>query len=89
MTGPEAAGKQMKPPKHPAVRDGRGARNDHAAPNMPKKELDKQLDEGLKETFPASDPVAVAQTTAAGAGRPAGRTNQAPPDTRAKTRNRP
>jgi hypothetical protein len=76
MTGTESARKQMKPPKHPAPR------NDHAAPNLPKEELDRELDEGLKETFPASDPVAVAQTTAAGAGRPAGRTNQAPPKTR-------
>jgi len=82
MTGTEGARKQMKPPKDPASRDGRGARSDHAARNLPKEELDRELDEGLKDTFPASDPVAVAQTTTAGSGRPAGRTNQAPPKKR-------
>jgi hypothetical protein len=82
MTGSEGAHKQAKPPKRPEAREGRGAKHDHAAPNLPKEELDKELDEGLKETFPASDPVAVSQTTAAGSGRPAGKTNQAPPKKR-------
>ena len=30
-------------------------------PNSLKKKLDKQLDQGLKDTFPASDPVSIAQ----------------------------
>jgi hypothetical protein len=42
-----------------------------------KAELDAELDEGLKETFPASDPVAATSTTRTG--RPAGRTNSRPP----------
>jgi hypothetical protein len=40
-------------------------------------ELDEELSEGLKETFPASDPVAVTSTTHPG--RPSGRANQKPP----------
>ncbi|OJU36175.1 MAG: hypothetical protein BGN94_20955 [Rhizobiales bacterium 68-8] len=43
-------------------------------------ELDRELDEGLKETFPASDPVAVTSTTRMG--RPAGKANQKPPSRR-------
>jgi hypothetical protein len=42
-----------------------------------KEELDAELDEGLEETFPASDPVAVTGTTTPG--RPAGKTNSKPP----------
>lgn len=42
-----------------------------------REELDEELAEGLKETFPASDPVAATSTTRAG--RPAGRSNQKPP----------
>lgn len=42
-----------------------------------KAELDQELNEGLKETFPASDPVAATSTTRTG--RPAGRTNSKPP----------
>lgn len=40
-------------------------------------ELDEELERGLKETFPASDPVSVTSTTRMG--RPAGRLNQKPP----------
>jgi len=36
-------------------------------------ELQKELDEALKETFPASDPVAVGKVTAERPDRPAGR----------------
>lgn len=43
-----------------------------------KEELDAELEEGLKETFPASDPVAVTNTTTSG--RPAGPANHKPPD---------
>ena len=43
-------------------------------------ELDRELDEGLKETFPASDPVSVTSTTTPG--RPAGKANQKPPSRR-------
>lgn len=43
-------------------------------------ELDRELNEGLKETFPASDPVAVTSTTRMG--RPAGKANQKPPSRR-------
>lgn len=42
-----------------------------------REELDAELDEGLRETFPASDPVSVTGTTTPG--RPAGRPNQKPP----------
>lgn len=42
-----------------------------------KEELDAELQEGLEETFPASDPVAATGTTRAG--RPAGATNRKPP----------
>lgn len=42
-----------------------------------KEELDAELQEGLEETFPASDPVAATGTTRAG--RPAGPTNRKPP----------
>lgn len=42
-----------------------------------KAELDQELNEGLKETFPASDPVSATSTTRTG--RPAGRANQKPP----------
>lgn len=69
--------KQAKPPKSIGEREGRGARHDDASRNMSKEELDRELDEGLEDTFPASDPVSVAQTTTSG--RPAGNTNQPPP----------
>jgi len=56
-------------------------------PETPKKKaLDKKLDEGLEETFPASDPVAVTNTTTPGSPdkppRAAGKTNQRPPKER-------
>lgn len=41
------------------------------------KELDQQLDEALKATFPASDPVAVGHTTGTESSRPPHR--QTPP----------
>lgn len=40
-------------------------------------ELDEELERGLKETFPASDPVSATSTTRMG--RPAGKANQKPP----------
>lgn len=39
----------------------------------PKAELDEQLDEALEETFPASDPVAIGDATAAKPDRPVDR----------------
>ncbi len=42
-----------------------------------KEELDAELEEGLEETFPASDAVAATITTHAG--RPAGPANRKPP----------
>ena len=42
-----------------------------------KDELDAELQEGLEETFPASDPVSATRTSRPG--RPAGRANQKPP----------
>ena len=42
-----------------------------------KEELDAELEEGLEETFPASDPVSVTSTTTPG--RPAGPANGKPP----------
>lgn len=49
----------------------------HPAAKLTKSEEDKRLEEGLEETFPASDPVSV--TTTGNAKRPAGKTNQRPP----------
>jgi len=57
-----------KPPKEPKK---------HPAARLSKSEEDARLEEGLEETFPASDPVSV--TTTGGAKRPAGETNQRPP----------
>lgn len=45
-----------------------------------REELDEELAEGLKGTFPASDPVSVTGTTIPG--RPAGKANQKPPPSR-------
>ena len=42
-----------------------------------KEELDAELEEGLEETFPASDSVSVTSTTTPG--RPAGPANHKPP----------
>ncbi|MBX3530048.1 MAG: hypothetical protein KF849_05550 [Rhizobiaceae bacterium] len=52
-------------------------RIDDPSQEATREELDEELVEGLKETFPASDPVAATSTTRTG--RPAGRTNQKPP----------
>ncbi|WBT40480.1 hypothetical protein [Hyphomicrobium sp. DMF-1] len=40
---------------------------------LPKAELESQLDEALKDTFPASDPVSVGDVTADKPDRPFGR----------------
>ena len=40
---------------------------------LPKAELESQLDEALKDTFPASDPVSVGDVTADKPDRPIGR----------------
>lgn len=82
MTAIESARGETPAPESAVARGGRGAGNDHATRNLTKDELDRELDEGLVETFPASDPVAVSQTTAAGSGHRAGATNKAPPTTR-------
>ena len=42
-------------------------------PKQPSPELDKELDEALKATFPASDPVAVGETTSTRPDRPLNR----------------
>lgn len=69
---PRKSGK--KPPESPRAGDPYAADpSDH----LSKEELDRELDEGLKETFPASDPVAVTQTNRPG--RPAGPANRKPP----------
>ena len=49
----------------------------HPAAKLTKSEEDKRLEEGLEETFPASDQVSV--TTTGNAKRPAGKTNERPP----------
>jgi hypothetical protein len=38
------------------------ATHDHDLPENSKENLDRKLDEGVEETFPASDPVAVTIT---------------------------
>ena len=50
-------------PLHTPVRGAEGDPSDHKS----KKELDEELDSGLEDTFPASDPVSVSQTTTTGA----------------------
>lgn len=47
---------------------------------LTREELDSELDEGLKGTFPASDPVSVTGTTTTG--RPPGPVNRKPPSRR-------
>jgi hypothetical protein len=42
-------------------------------PKKPSPDLDKELDEALKATFPASDPVAVGETTSTQPDRPLNR----------------
>lgn len=58
---------------------GRGADKDHAR-NLTEKEKDEELEKGLEDTFPASDPISVTQKVTSG--RPAGKANQAPPKNR-------
>lgn len=66
-----------KPPATPAKdRGGRGPDGD-ASRGLSEREKEEELDEGLKDTFPASDPVSITQKVKSG--RPAGDTNQAPP----------
>lgn len=64
-----------KPPKKREKRVDPGIADPSLAAS--KAELDEELVEGLKETFPASDPVSATSTTRTG--RPAGRSNQKPP----------
>lgn len=47
------------------------------ADQLSRSEKEEQLEEGLEDTFPASDPVSVTRTTKPGA--PSGKTNQKPP----------
>lgn len=63
-----------KPPDSPRGGDPYA---DDPSDNLSKEELDRELDEGLQETFPASDPVSVTQTNRPG--RPAGPANRRPP----------
>lgn len=75
-------------PANDGGRRGRDPKVGQSPKAASKEELDKELQEGLKSTFPASDPVAVSQTTTSG--RPAGRTNQKPPRrTPGKTNQKP
>jgi hypothetical protein len=75
--------RSARPPIRPEKdRAGRGAEQDHGSRNLSKEELDEELEEGLADTFPASDPVSVTQKVTSG--RPAGKTNQPPPKTRRK-----
>jgi hypothetical protein len=61
-------------------RGGRGPESDHAGRSLSRKELDEELEQGLEDTFPASDPVSVTQKVTSG--RPSGKTNQPPPKKR-------
>lgn len=45
--------------KQDAPQNTPNRKKDDALPENSKKHLDKQLDEGVEETFPASDPVSV------------------------------
>lgn len=72
---PPPKGTNRKPPKSRERRVNPGLADPSLAST--KEELDAELEEGLKETFPASDPVAATSTTRTG--RPAGRSNQKPP----------
>jgi hypothetical protein len=46
---------------------------EHADPPLSKVELDKQLNDALKDTFPASDPVSIGDAHATEPDRPIGR----------------
>lgn len=66
--------------KADAHRDDKAPRDD-----AKKAELDDELEEGLEETFPASDPVSATRSGDDDhADRPAGHTNQKPPASRNK-----
>ena len=54
MTRPHAASK-------PARREDKGENKAGAAKSDDRRRLEEALDEGLEETFPASDPVSVIQ----------------------------
>ncbi len=47
---------------------------------LSERDREQELQEGLEDTFPASDPVSITRSDRAG--RPAGKTNQRPPDKR-------
>ena len=70
-------GHSPKPSTDTKGRDGRGPEKDHAGRNLSHEELDEELEQGLEDTFPASDPVSVTQKVTSG--RPSGETNQPPP----------
>ena len=80
MAGVHQNDSQAKPAGPAGRRGGRGPEQDHAR-DLTEKEKDEELEKGLKDTFPASDPVSVTQKVTSG--RPAGDTNQAPPKKRA------
>ena len=44
-----------------ARNEGRGAQSDESRKELERRRLERALDEGLEETFPASDPVNVTQ----------------------------
>jgi hypothetical protein len=79
MAGAQGNHQQAKPAGPAGQRGGRGPEKDHAR-ELTDKEKDEELEKGLEDTFPASDPVSVTQKVTSG--RPAGRTNQPPPKTR-------
>ena len=68
MDNPRNKGPQAQRADDPVLDD---------ADQLNKSEMDEQLEEGLEDTFPASDPVSITNTTTPG--RPAGKTNQKPP----------
>jgi hypothetical protein len=52
--------------KSPAVKSLEREQKSAAKRGSAKQELDDELEEGLEDTFPASDPIAVISTTTAG-----------------------
>ena len=46
---------------------------EHTEPQLSKVELDRQLNDALKDTFPASDPVSIGEAHATEPDRPIGR----------------
>jgi hypothetical protein len=65
------------PPKQPRKKKPRDPLAADPSIYSSKEELDAELEQGLEETFPASDPVSVTSTTTPG--RPAGPANHKPP----------